>query len=233
MLYLKNKKSLLLGTGDLRVNGVSVGALKGNVSFDHGVTVGDVKLGFPQQDVKKYKETEAATLSASLAEIDKANVSLILGQMGGGGGDFPTLETVEFIHERENDRYVKITLYSANVTSGFKLAFEETGLALVDLEIAAIADASKPIGFQLYKIEIYDVLHVADEAVGTGDGTTKEFSLDHTDIVDIASMQVSVGSGMALPEEYTVNAATGTITFTTAPALDAAIVASYSYKVED
>ncbi len=233
MLYLQNKKSLLLGSGDLRVNGVSVGALKGNVSFDHGVTVGEVKLGFPQQVVKNYKESETATLSSSIAEINKANIEMILGQMGGGGGDFPVLETVEFIHERENDRYVKITLYSANVTSGFKITFEETGLALVDFQLAAIADASKPIGYQLYTIETYDVLHVADEAVGTGDGTTKEFSLDHTDIVDIASMQVAVGSGMALPEEYTVNAATGTITFTTAPALDAAIVVSYSYKVED
>ncbi len=64
---------------------------------------------------------------------------------------------------------------------------------------------------------------VANEAVGTGDGATKSFTLDHDP--DGGAMTVTVGGVKATA--YTVVGAT--ITFATAPAEDAAIVASYSY----
>jgi len=64
---------------------------------------------------------------------------------------------------------------------------------------------------------------VTNEAVGTGDGTTTSFTLDHTP--DGGPMTVTVGG--TATTEYTVSGTT--ITFSTAPATDAAIVASYSY----
>jgi archaellin len=64
---------------------------------------------------------------------------------------------------------------------------------------------------------------VADEAVGTGDGTTTSFTLDHAP--DGGPMTVTVGG--TATTEYTVSGTT--ITFSTAPANSAAIVASYSY----
>jgi flagellin FlaB len=64
---------------------------------------------------------------------------------------------------------------------------------------------------------------VTGEAVGTGDGTTTVFTLDHAP--DGGPMTVTVGG--TATTEYTVSGTT--ITFGTAPANSAAIVASYSY----
>jgi len=156
VLFLNDAKHLILGTGQLKVGSTDIGLLKGDVSFDHEPKEGSVKGGFPQVTVKSYKEEEEAILSASVAEISTDNVTLLLGQMGGGGGDFPVLENVTFTHERENDQKVVLTLYKATAVSGFKVKFTETGLALMDLQIKAIADVTKPSGKQLYELTITD-----------------------------------------------------------------------------
>lgn len=156
MLFVNDAKHLILGTGQLLIDGVDVGLLKGDVSFDHEPKEGTVKGGFPQVTVKSYKEEEEATLNASVAEISAANVTLLLGQLGGGGGDFPTLTNVKFIHERENDQKIEILMYKATATAGFKVKFTETGLALMDLSLKAIADETKPAGKSLYEITITD-----------------------------------------------------------------------------
>lgn len=156
MLFLNDAKHLILGTGQLKVGDTCVGLLKGDVSFDHEPKKGEVKGGFPQVTVKSYKEEETAVLSASLAEISKDNIELFLGQLGGGGGDFPILNDVTFTHQRDNDETIILHLYQATAVSGFKVKFTETGLALMDLQIEAIADVTKPSGKQLYEITFGD-----------------------------------------------------------------------------
>lgn len=156
MLFLNDAKHLILGTGQLKVGNTCVGLLKGDVSFDHEPKKGEVKGGFPQVTVKSYKEEETAVLSASLAEISKDNIELFLGQLGGGGGDFPILNDVTFTHQRDNDETIILHLYKATAVSGFKVKFTETGLALMDLQIEAIADVTKPSGKQLYEITFGD-----------------------------------------------------------------------------
>ncbi|NCC57976.1 MAG: Ig-like domain-containing protein [Synergistales bacterium] len=156
MLFLNDAKHLILGTGQLKVGDTCVGLLKGDVSFDHEPKKGEVKGGFPQVTVKSYKEEETAVLSASLAEISKDNIELFLGQLGGGGGDFPILNNVTFTHQRDNDETIILHLYKATAVSGFKVKFTETGLALMDLQIEAIADVTKPSGKQLYEITFGD-----------------------------------------------------------------------------
>jgi len=66
---------------------------------------------------------------------------------------------------------------------------------------------------------------VADEAVGNGDATTVTFTLAHAPVA-VAGLAVTVAGAAT---EVTLNPTTGTITFATAPAESAAIVASYSY----
>ena len=234
MLVLNNAKSLLLGTGSLVVNtpGVNVGMLKGDVQFNHEPKVGEVKGGFPQVVVKKYKEEETAVLSASMAEINKANVKLLLGGYLGGGGldDLPVVSPVVFTHEREGDYGVIVRIWKGKVTSGFQPKFGETTVALLDFKIEAEADLTKPKGKQLYELDIYDLVHAEAESVGTGDASTKTFNLDHTGLSDMASVYVTV-AGLPVTEGITVDKTAGTITFGTAPATGAAIVADYWYKV--
>jgi hypothetical protein len=96
-----------------------------------------------------------------------------------------------------------------------------------------------------------DSVHVVNEAVGTGDGAQVTFSLAHTFAIDMLHGKitdedalvstykpvVTVG-GAAKAErdfgetngDYTIDYTAGTITFFTAPATSAAIVASYYYS---
>jgi flagellin FlaB len=70
---------------------------------------------------------------------------------------------------------------------------------------------------------------VTGEAVGTGDGTTTQFTLANSPVVE-GTLTVYVNA-VAQTEgtDYTVNYATGVITFTTAPAAGDAITADYTY----
>ena len=239
MLHLKDATHLLLGAGGLEIGtpGVNVGMLKGNVVFEHAITPGEVKGGFPQQVVKKYKAEEKVTLSASLAEFSKENAGLLLGDavggvFGGGGTDnMPTVTNIVFTHEREGDMTVVIRIHKGKVVSGFKPTFSETELALLDFQIEAEADLTKPKGRQLYEIEMYGSAKADAEAVGTGDGTKKTFNLAHFPILTGSEVYLTVGGIPAQTADYTLDRATGAIAFSTAPATGKAVVCTYWYKV--
>ena len=70
-------------------------------------------------------------------------------------------------------------------------------------------------------------LTVTDEAVGTGNGTIKEFDLDYPN-VDLDSLVVKVNAVVVKDYEVTVK---GHITFVTAPGSGLAITANYTYWV--
>lgn len=71
---------------------------------------------------------------------------------------------------------------------------------------------------------------VPAEYVGSGDGTTKTFTLDHAPVI-AGTERIYVDGVVKAPEtDYTINNATGEITFITAPALDAPITAAYTYE---
>lgn len=239
MLHLKDAKHLLLGAGALEIGtpAVNVGMLKGNVTFDHTVTPGEVKGGFPQQVVKKYKSEEKVTLSASLAEFSKENVQLLLGCgagdiLGGGGtDDMPSVSNIVFTHEREGDMTVVVRIHKGKVVSGFKPTFSETDLALLDFQIEAEADPTKPKGRQLYEIELYGSAKAEAEALGTGDGTKKTFNLAHFPVLTGSEVYLTVGGIPAQTADYTLDRATGAISFSTAPATGKAVVCTYWYKV--
>ena len=64
------------------------------------------------------------------------------------------------------------------------------------------------------------------ETVGTGDGTQTSFQLDHYPVV---AGTLKVYSDCTLTTAYTLDADTGRIKFTTAPAAGKSIIANYSY----
>jgi hypothetical protein len=74
---------------------------------------------------------------------------------------------------------------------------------------------------------------VEDEAVGTGDGETTEFALDHSP-VQWGTVSVTVDSA-AVTEgtDYAVDYTAGTLQFVSAPASEKAIVATYTYISTD
>ena len=70
---------------------------------------------------------------------------------------------------------------------------------------------------------------VANEAVGTGNGTATSFTLAHNPVIP-GSQTVKVAAvTKTYGTDYSMNFETGVITFTAAPANAAAVTASYSY----
>lgn len=70
---------ITLGVGDLFINGINVGYLKGNVEFTYGRTTIDFKPANALGVVKQFVQSENVTLSASVAELNVANLRLAMG----------------------------------------------------------------------------------------------------------------------------------------------------------
>lgn len=68
-----DKRDIVLGTGQLFINNISVGQLKGDVAFTPTADYKEFKAGVPQQTVKLLKFSEGAELKASYAEMNAKN----------------------------------------------------------------------------------------------------------------------------------------------------------------
>jgi len=70
---------------------------------------------------------------------------------------------------------------------------------------------------------------VVNESVGTGDGTTANFSLDNDNIVDDSETVYVNNTEKAQGTDYTINNSSGVITFLLKPAQGQTITANYKY----
>lgn len=70
---------------------------------------------------------------------------------------------------------------------------------------------------------------VSSESVGTGDGSTKTFTLSHTVAVKYSESITVGGAAKTRGTDYEINYKAGRVTFYSAPASGDAIVASYDY----
>jgi len=73
-------------------------------------------------------------------------------------------------------------------------------------------------------------LEVVGENVGTGDGTTTEFTLANAPVMELTETVYLDGTAQTRDTDYTINYTTGAITFSTAPASGVAITADYQYR---
>jgi len=71
--------------------------------------------------------------------------------------------------------------------------------------------------------------YVTNEAVGTGDGSTTEFDLDHQNIIADTYTIYKNGTAMTEITDYTIDKTNGKITFTTAPTGSDTITATYMF----
>lgn len=73
---------------------------------------------------------------------------------------------------------------------------------------------------------------VTGENVGTGDGTTTQFTLGNIPVEEYSETVKLNGVAQTRDTDYTINYETGTITFTTAPGNGVSITADYQYRNE-
>jgi hypothetical protein len=173
----KDTDKVTLGNGDLYLNAIDVGHLKGTVEFIYELEKVEFKPANMLGAVKQFIVRENATLRASLAELKAANVRLAMGvstavdgstsfpafnpgsYSAPSGGSFDVLtfggeKTVNevpltFVHTRPDGQVVVVILYKAVTEGGLNLPFNEEEVTLHDVTFKGLADADRSEGDQV------------------------------------------------------------------------------------
>ena len=174
----KDTAQVILGSGDLFLNAVDVGHLKGDVVLTAEGESVDFKPGNMTGIVKRFVIRESAKLTASIAEIKSANMRLALGVSTAvdGSSSFPEYDpssftvtasssydiinfggdktvsevSLRFEHTRAGGtKKIVVVFYQAVSNRMLNLPFHEEDISLQDIEWEALADASRTAGDQM------------------------------------------------------------------------------------
>ena len=169
---------ITLGSGELYLNNVHIGALKGNVEFTYNGTIKKFKPATTLAAVKAFRIEEEAKLKAQIAEIDVANFKLALGVttaalssqsfpsydpssysvpasasydvMKFGGSKTVNAVSLRFEHQiPETDEYIIIVFYSCFSLAQWTMPFNEDTETLQDVEFEALSDDTRDAGDQM------------------------------------------------------------------------------------
>lgn len=75
----KDPKPITLGTGTLKINGVDVGYLSGDVNYKYSYEIEPFKSGQPRKLIKSATKEIFSSLTAGLAQLSAANMAVALG----------------------------------------------------------------------------------------------------------------------------------------------------------
>ena len=169
---------ITLGSGDLYLNNVWIGSLKGNVEFTYAATLKKFKPAMATGAVKVFRIEEVASLKATIAEIKGANFKIATGVTTAvlssqsfpsydpssytvpdsasydilkfGGSKTVTTDSLRFVHKIPGtDRYIIIVFYSCFSLAQLMIPFNEEEVTLQDVEFEALADDSRDAGDQM------------------------------------------------------------------------------------
>jgi len=175
-----NKRTDLvsLGSGDLYINGIDVGHLKGNVEAEFSEERVPFKPANMLGNVKMFRVSEGAKIRCQTAELSLTNIRLALGvtttmsesttptglpasvswtidsgsswnSLTFGGAKAIREFGVRFEHTRPNGDKVVVCLYKAVSNRQLTLPFAEEDIILQDLEFEGLADSSRAEGDQV------------------------------------------------------------------------------------
>ena len=174
----KDTSQVILGSGDLYLNNIDVGHLKGDVVFTTTGEFVDFKPANMTGVVKRFVIRETAKLTASLAEINVANLHLALGvttavALSGSfpsydpssfsapgsssydifkfGGDKTVSEVpLRFEHTRPGTtKKIIVVFYAAVSNRVLNIPFHEEDISLQDIEFTALSDEDRAAGDQM------------------------------------------------------------------------------------
>ena len=174
----KDTTQVTLGSGDLYLNNVDVGHLKGDVVLTAEGEFVDFKPANMTGAVKRFVIRESAKLTASLAEIKLANLRLALGVTTAvvSSSSFPAYDPSSFVatasssydiinfggnktvsevslrfeHLRPGTtQKIVVVFYIAVSNRMLNVPFHEEDINLQDIEWEALADATRSAGDQM------------------------------------------------------------------------------------
>lgn len=174
----KDTTSVTLGSGDLYLNNVEVGHLKGDVNLTLEGEFVDFKPANNTAAVKRFVIRESAMLEASLAEIKAANMRLALGHTTavGSSTSFPSYDpsnysvpasasydtvhfggnktvsevSLRFEHLKPGtSKYIIVVFYKAVSNRRLNIPFHEEDIVLSDIVWTCLLDSSRTAGDQM------------------------------------------------------------------------------------
>lgn len=155
----KNAESITLGTGELYVNGESVGYLSGDVVVTTEMESLSFESGIPKTTIKQAVTRISRSIKATLAQIDLNTLALAnpLGDVQGDTINFGAKNTiseltnVKFEHVRSDGELVEVFFPKAQVTpETTELTFTSSDWVGQEVIITAIRDennATAPLGY--------------------------------------------------------------------------------------
>lgn len=174
----KDSTQVTLGVGDLYLNNIEVGHLKGTVTLDIVGEYVDFKPANGTAPVRRFVTRERVTLKASLAEIKTDNLRLALGVSTAKsasvswpsydpssfvepaassydilkfGGDTTVSEvSLRFEHTRPGTtKKIVLVLYKAVSNRNLNIPFNEEDINLQEITWEALADSTRTAGDQI------------------------------------------------------------------------------------
>ncbi|MBQ7503072.1 hypothetical protein IJT93_10290, partial [bacterium] len=235
----KNAESITLGTGELYVNGESVGYLSGDVTVTTEMESLSFESGIPKTTIKQAVTRISRSIKATLAQIDLATLALAnpLGDVQGDTINFGAKNTiseltnVQFEHVRSDGEIVEVFFPKAQVTpETTELTFTSSDWVGQGVTITAIRDennSTAPLGY----IRVHhgsqnnggqnnqnagntpEDIAVNDETV-TYSVSDSAFVLAHAPIVagSVVLKSADGNTTYTFNTDYTVNYSTGKIT---------------------
>ncbi|MCK5016792.1 MAG: hypothetical protein KAS32_06930 [Candidatus Peribacteraceae bacterium] len=175
----KTIANITLGSGDLYLNDIDVGYLKGDVEFSYVREKLDFKPSGSLGPVVQFVIGENAQLKASAAEFNVANLKLAMGVTDaitsfsgnpsynpasyevdgaevydaitfGGSTTVDGSVALRFEHVRANStKKIVVILYTAVSLSDLTLAFQEEDILMTDIVFRGLNDETRPDGDQI------------------------------------------------------------------------------------
>lgn len=190
-----NTSRITLGSGDLYLNNIHVGALKGNVSFIYNGTIKKFRSQLSLGAKKVFRIEEESRLIAQIAEIDVNNFKLALGVsdsvlssqsfpaydptsysvpsgasydiMKFGGSKTVDTTSLRFVHQIPGtNKYIIIILYSCYSAAQWTIPFNEQTVTLQKVQFEALIDITRNEGDQMGFIAHQIDPHFKIEKVG-------------------------------------------------------------------
>lgn len=163
---VRNFQDVTLGGGVFKYDGVSIGFIKGDVSYTYDQTTKDFETDVPLKTYGKVIIKSGATMKVPMAELSITNLAMAMGGLTPVSGTYdgaagqqinlgallPLAEKpIEFVHTSPvSGKRTVLYMHKASVAKGAALNFKEQDWNINEVEFTAIADDShtdSPLGW--------------------------------------------------------------------------------------
>jgi hypothetical protein len=151
------------------VEGLYMGHTHGGLDLDHTVETDDIETDQSPVPVRTVKQSEGYTISVPLAEVSLENLKEVWGlsatiedlgdgrrRLTGGGDTTLVNRSVMLVLPAGQGKKWAVLFYRTTVVAPGTLTWSKEDQVDLPLELTVLADTSRPVGDQVFRIEEYN-----------------------------------------------------------------------------